>query len=89
MNRKHYAIARNSTWPILSFTSTIQAIRILSPTYQIYGYGCFLPSREVVLVADRIQQQYSLDHIPAVFVATKSDLDLAQQVSPPVCDLAL
>jgi Ras family protein T1 len=29
-------------------------------------------------IAD-IQQQYSLDHIPAVFVATKSDLDLAQQ----------
>jgi len=27
------------------------------------------------------QQQYSLDHIPAIFVATKSDLDLAQQVS--------
>ena len=25
------------------------------------------------------QQQYSLDHIPALFVATKSDLDLAQQ----------
>lgn len=25
------------------------------------------------------QQQYSLDHIPSVFVATKSDLDLAQQ----------
>lgn len=28
------------------------------------------------------QQQYSLDHIPSVFVATKSDLDLALQVSP-------
>lgn len=26
-----------------------------------------------------LQQQYSLDHIPAIFVATKSDLDLAQQ----------
>lgn len=26
-----------------------------------------------------LQQQYSLDHIPAMFVATKSDLDLAQQ----------
>lgn len=26
-----------------------------------------------------MQQQYSLDHIPAIFVATKSDLDLAQQ----------
>ena len=26
------------------------------------------------------QQQYSLDHIPTLFVATKSDLDLAQQV---------
>ncbi|KAI9636558.1 P-loop containing nucleoside triphosphate hydrolase protein [Dioszegia hungarica] len=26
-----------------------------------------------------LRQQYSLDHIPAVFVATKSDLDLAQQ----------
>jgi hypothetical protein len=25
------------------------------------------------------QQQYSLDHIPTLFVATKSDLDLAQQ----------
>lgn len=27
-----------------------------------------------------IQQQYNLDHIPTLFVATKSDLDLAQQV---------
>lgn len=27
-----------------------------------------------------LQQQYSLDHIPTLFVATKSDLDLAQQV---------
>lgn len=26
------------------------------------------------------QQQYSLDHIPTLFIATKSDLDLAQQV---------
>ena len=26
------------------------------------------------------KQQYSLDHIPTLFVATKSDLDLAQQV---------
>ena len=26
------------------------------------------------------QQQYSLDHIPTLFVATKSDLDLALQV---------
>ncbi|RXK38758.1 mitochondrial Rho GTPase 1 [Tremella mesenterica] len=26
-----------------------------------------------------LRQQYSLDHIPALFVATKSDLDLAQQ----------
>lgn len=26
------------------------------------------------------QQQYNLDHIPTLFVATKSDLDLAQQV---------
>lgn len=25
------------------------------------------------------QQQYSLDHIPTLFVATKSELDLAQQ----------
>ena len=25
------------------------------------------------------QQQYSLDHIPTIFVATKSDLDLALQ----------
>lgn len=28
-----------------------------------------------------LQQQYSLDHIPTLFVATKSDLDLALQVS--------
>jgi hypothetical protein len=28
------------------------------------------------------KQQYSLDHIPTLFVATKSDLDLAQQVGP-------
>lgn len=28
---------------------------------------------------DRNQEQYSLDHIPTVFVATKADLDLAQQ----------
>jgi Ras family protein T1 len=28
---------------------------------------------------DEIQQQYSLDHLPTLFVATKSDLDLAQQ----------
>jgi Ras family protein T1 len=28
---------------------------------------------------DTTQQQYSLDHIPTLFVATKSDLDLAQQ----------
>jgi mitochondrial Rho GTPase 1 len=27
-----------------------------------------------------VKQQYSLDHIPTLFVATKSDLDLAQQV---------
>jgi len=27
------------------------------------------------------KQQYSLDHIPTLFVATKSDLDLALQVS--------
>ncbi|KAL1406107.1 ERMES complex Ca(2+)-binding regulatory GTPase gem1 [Vanrija albida] len=26
-----------------------------------------------------LRQQYSLDHIPSIFVATKSDLDLAQQ----------
>jgi hypothetical protein len=32
------------------------------------------------LIGD-IQQQYNLDHIPTLFVATKSDLDLAQQVS--------
>lgn len=33
--------------------------------------------------ADRLhpKQQYSLDHIPTLFVATKSDLDLALQVS--------
>ena len=30
------------------------------------------------------QQQYNLDHIPTLFVATKSDLDLAQQVSDRV-----
>jgi hypothetical protein len=30
---------------------------------------------------DDDQQQYNLDHIPTLFVATKSDLDLAQQVS--------
>lgn len=30
---------------------------------------------------DDNQQQYNLDHIPTLFVATKSDLDLAQQVS--------
>jgi len=29
---------------------------------------------------DDDQQQYNLDHIPTLFVATKSDLDLAQQV---------
>ena len=29
---------------------------------------------------DDDQRQYSLDHIPTLFVATKSDLDLAQQV---------
>ncbi|KAL0580663.1 ERMES complex Ca(2+)-binding regulatory GTPase gem1 [Marasmius crinis-equi] len=28
-----------------------------------------------------LRQQYSLDHIPTLFVATKSDLDLAQQVT--------
>jgi len=28
-----------------------------------------------------LQQQYKLDDIPSLFVATKSDLDLAQQVS--------
>lgn len=28
-----------------------------------------------------LKQQYSLDHIPTLFVATKSDLDLALQVS--------
>lgn len=34
------------------------------------------------------QQRYNLDHIPTLFVATKSDLDLAQQVrfSAFVCD---
>ena len=31
------------------------------------------------LIVDH-QQQYNLDHIPTLFVATKSDLDLAQQV---------
>lgn len=29
-----------------------------------------------------MQQQYKLDDIPTIFVATKSDLDLAQQVRP-------
>lgn len=29
-----------------------------------------------------VQQQYKLDDIPSLFVATKSDLDLAQQVRP-------
>lgn len=37
------------------------------------------PSNTSIEVTDHPQQQYSLDHIPAVFVATKSDLDLAQQ----------
>lgn len=32
----------------------------------------------------RIQQQYKLDDIPSLFVATKSDLDLAQQVRGPL-----
>lgn len=32
-------------------------------------------------VVDLSQEQYSLDHIPSVFVATKADLDLTQQVS--------
>lgn len=31
---------------------------------------------------DGTQQQYKLDDIPTLFVATKSDLDLAQQVRP-------
>lgn len=30
--------------------------------------------------AHLVQQQYNLDHIPTLFVATKSDLDLAMQV---------
>lgn len=29
-----------------------------------------------------LRQQYALDDVPSIFVATKSDLDLAQQVSP-------
>ena len=32
------------------------------------------------IVLTAYQQQYSLDHIPTLFVATKSDLDLAHQV---------
>ena len=35
----------------------------------------------VVNLIEDNQQQYNLDHIPTLFVATKSDLDLAQQVS--------
>ncbi|KAG5457661.1 MAG: P-loop containing nucleoside triphosphate hydrolase protein [Olpidium bornovanus] len=34
-----------------------------------------------------MQKQYDLDHLPNVFLATKSDLDLVQQVSPAkICD---
>lgn len=42
--------------------------------------SCTLMSTRATLIDFR-QQQYSLDHIPAIFVATKSDLDLAMQVS--------
>jgi len=35
-----------------------------------------------------VKQQYSLDHIPTLFVATKSDLDLALQVSKFLGDIA-
>jgi Ras family protein T1 len=38
-------------------------------------------SRLLLLTPKLEKQQYSLDHIPTLFVATKSDLDLALQVS--------
>lgn len=43
---------------------------------------CLVPAVKMLndLIEDE-QQQYNLDHIPTLFVATKSDLDLAQQVS--------
>lgn len=41
---------------------------------------CFLARFWVLMTGLDLQQQYSLDHIPTLFVATKSDLDLALQV---------
>ena len=34
----------------------------------------------LVMLTRYLKQQYNLDHIPTLFVATKSDLDLALQV---------
>lgn len=58
---------------------TIRATRILFHTSAIYEFSAsaFLPV--LVLISRFTQQQYGLNHIPTVFVSTKSDLDLAQQ----------
>lgn len=52
MNQRHYAIARNSTWPTSSFTFTTLAIRIPSHTFQICGY--VLEPSSIDRVADHL-----------------------------------
>lgn len=57
----------------------IRVTLIHSRTSVIYGY--VHASVFVCGLTRVLKQQYSLDHIPTLFVATKSDLDLALQVS--------
>jgi hypothetical protein len=45
-------------------------------------YRTRLVSEQAKSICDSAEQEsYTLDHIPSVFVATKADLDLTQQVS--------
>lgn len=71
---------------------TTRATRTVSAMSRICGYVSFARHRLVTSSHRRpltsasfrlpaaAQQQYKLDDIPTLFVATKSDLDLAQQV---------
>src|SRR6266702_2773349 len=47
---------------------------------RVGGFRCSSSVLTSDLTPSLGKQQYSLDHIPILFVATKSDLDLAQQV---------
>jgi len=68
------------TGPMSLFTYMTRVTQIPFPTsvtYECVFLGYWPWYAKTINV---IQQQYSLDHIPTLFVATKSDLDLALQV---------